>query len=77
MERLYFLAKVEEGLRQAEAGQTVSHEEAEATHPRVTEVRWTDQAVEDLRSIREFIERDSPMYGRPGSRAGKATTTPT
>lgn len=28
MERLYFLAKVEEGLRQADAGQTVSHEEA-------------------------------------------------
>jgi len=28
MERLYFLAKVEEGLRQAEAGQTVSHKEA-------------------------------------------------
>lgn len=28
MERLYFLAKVEEGLRQAEAGETVSHEEA-------------------------------------------------
>ena len=28
MERLYFLAKVEEGLRQAEANQTVSHEEA-------------------------------------------------
>jgi predicted transcriptional regulator len=29
MERLYFLAKVDEGLRQAEAGETVSHEEAE------------------------------------------------
>ena len=28
MEQLYFLAKVEEGLRQAEAGETVSHEEA-------------------------------------------------
>jgi len=28
MERLYFLAKIEEGLRQADAGQTVSHEEA-------------------------------------------------
>ena len=28
MERLYFLAKVEEGIRQADAGQTVSHEEA-------------------------------------------------
>ncbi len=28
MERLYFLAKVEEGLKQAEAGQTVSHEDA-------------------------------------------------
>jgi len=28
MERLYFLAKVEEGLRQADAGETVSAEEA-------------------------------------------------
>jgi predicted transcriptional regulator len=28
MERLYFLAKVQEGERQADAGQTVSHEEA-------------------------------------------------
>lgn len=28
MERLYFLAKVEEGLRQVNAGQVVSHEEA-------------------------------------------------
>jgi len=28
MERLYFLAKVEEGERQADARQTVSHEEA-------------------------------------------------
>jgi predicted transcriptional regulator len=28
MERLYFLAKIHEGLRQAEAGETVSHEEA-------------------------------------------------
>jgi addiction module RelE/StbE family toxin len=30
----------------------------------VTPVRWTDQAVEDLRAIRSFIERDSPRYGR-------------
>ena len=28
MERLYFLAKVEEGLRQVDVGQTVDHEEA-------------------------------------------------
>ena len=28
IERLYFLAKVQEGLRQAATGQTVSHEEA-------------------------------------------------
>ena len=28
MERLYFLAKIEEGERQADVGQTVSHEEA-------------------------------------------------
>jgi addiction module RelE/StbE family toxin len=30
----------------------------------VTKIRWTEQAVADLRSIREFIERDSPRYGR-------------
>ena len=30
----------------------------------MTVVRWTDQAVHDLQSIREFIERDSPRYGR-------------
>jgi predicted transcriptional regulator len=28
MERLYFLAKVEEGTRQADAGEIVSHDEA-------------------------------------------------
>lgn len=28
MERLYFLAKIEEGVRQADAGETVSQEEA-------------------------------------------------
>lgn len=28
MERLYFLAKLDDGLRQAEAGETISHEEA-------------------------------------------------
>jgi toxin ParE1/3/4 len=30
----------------------------------LTLVRWTDQAVEDLRQIRRYIERDSPRYGR-------------
>jgi len=30
----------------------------------VTEIRWTEQAVQDLKAIREFIERDSPRYGR-------------
>lgn len=30
----------------------------------MTQVRWTSQAVEDLQSIRRFIERDSPRYGR-------------
>ena len=27
-------------------------------------LRWTEQAVEDLSSVRRFIERDSPRYGR-------------
>ena len=30
----------------------------------MTVLRWTDHAVEDLRSIRHFIERDSARYGR-------------
>lgn len=30
----------------------------------MTLVRWTDQAVEDLRHIRKYIERDSPRYAR-------------
>lgn len=30
----------------------------------MTPVRWTDQAVDDLTSIRDFIERDSLRYGR-------------
>jgi len=30
----------------------------------VTTLRWTEQAVEDIRAIREFIERDSSRYGR-------------
>ena len=30
----------------------------------MTPVRWTEQAVGDLQSIRDFIERDSPRYGR-------------
>ena len=30
----------------------------------MTQVRWTDQAVGDLKAIREFIERDSLQYGR-------------
>ena len=30
----------------------------------MTGVRWTDQAVEDVCAIREFIERDSPRYAR-------------
>ncbi len=29
----------------------------------MTTLRWTEQAVEDIRAIREFIERDSPRYG--------------
>lgn len=30
----------------------------------MTVLRWTEQAVADVRSIRQFIERDSPRYGR-------------
>ncbi len=30
----------------------------------MAEVRWTPQAIDDLRSIAEFIAKDSPHYAR-------------
>jgi plasmid stabilization system protein ParE len=30
----------------------------------VTEVRWTEQAADDLAAIKEFIARDSPAHAR-------------
>jgi len=30
----------------------------------VIPLRWTEQAVDDLREIRKYIERDSPRYSR-------------
>ena len=29
----------------------------------MTEVRWTEQAVESLAAIKAFISQDSPAYG--------------
>ena len=29
----------------------------------MTDLRWTEQAVEDLTAIRDLIQRDSPAYG--------------
>jgi predicted transcriptional regulator len=34
IERLYFLAKIERGLEQSEAGNTVSHDEIKSRFPR-------------------------------------------
>jgi addiction module RelE/StbE family toxin len=30
----------------------------------VSQVRWTDEAVSDLASIKSYIERDSPTYAQ-------------
>jgi addiction module RelE/StbE family toxin len=30
----------------------------------VTEVRWTEQAADDLAAIKDFIARDSPAHAR-------------
>lgn len=30
----------------------------------MTSIRWTEQAVDDLREIRRYVERDSARYGR-------------
>lgn len=58
IERLCLIAKIEEGLSQADAGQLADQQEP---LPGMT-TRWTAQAIADLAAIRVFIAQDSPHY---------------
>ncbi len=65
MERLDFLAKIERGLEQSESDESISHDEIKARFlTKVTEVRWTPHAADDLQAIYDFIGRDSPHYAQ-------------
>jgi hypothetical protein len=61
MERLLFLSKIEQGLLEANTGKTLSHERTAAPRA-VTDIRWADQAAQNLEDIKNFISQDSPAY---------------
>ncbi len=57
-----FLTKVEQGLAQADAGETVPHAEAKQAPDDVMRVIWTFQAILDILARRRDIAPDSPQY---------------
>jgi hypothetical protein len=59
MERLYFLAKIERGLEQSESGGNNLTRRNQSKVSKVTEVRWTTQAADDLQVSTISSARDS------------------
>ena len=57
-----FLTKVEQGLAQANAGETVPHVEAKQARYDVMQIIWTFQAILDIQARRRDIAPDSPRY---------------
>jgi len=57
-----FLTKVEQGLAQADAGETVPHAEAKQAPGDVMRILWTFQAILDIQARRRDIAPDSPQH---------------
>ena len=57
-----FLTKVEQGLAQADAGETVPHAEAKHAAGDVMRIIWTFQAILDIQARRRDIAPDSAQY---------------
>jgi toxin ParE1/3/4 len=57
-----FLSKVEQGLAQADAGETVPHAEAKQVPDDVMRIVWTFQAILDIQARRMDIAPDSPQH---------------
>jgi toxin ParE1/3/4 len=60
-ERREFITRVEQGLAQADLGETVPHTEA-AQSPDGVLIVWTFQAVQDMGAARMYSAPDSPQY---------------
>jgi len=57
-----FLTKVEQGLAQADAGETVPHAEAKHAAGDVMRIIWTFQAILDIQARRRDTAPDSSQY---------------
>jgi toxin ParE1/3/4 len=56
-----FVTKVEQGLAQADVGETVPHTEAKQSPDEVMPIVWTFQAVQDVGAARMYFAPDSPQ----------------
>jgi toxin ParE1/3/4 len=61
-ERREFVTRVEQGLAQADLGETVPHTEAAQSPDGVMPIVWTFQAVQDMGAARMDSAPDSPQY---------------
>jgi toxin ParE1/3/4 len=57
-----FLTKVEQGVAQADVGETVPHAEAKQARDDIMQIIWTFQAILDIQARRRDIAPDSPQY---------------
>ena len=64
IERLVFLAKMEEGLGSARPRRGHSARRGQTAARIVIELVWSPRAVRDLQAIRAFISQDSPVYAQ-------------
>ena len=62
MYKIYVKRKIEEGLKAADEGRTVSHEEVKEMFQASMKILWTDPAIEDLRNLHSYIAKDSEVY---------------
>jgi toxin ParE1/3/4 len=61
-ERGLFVTKIEQGLAQADVGETVLHAEAKRSPDEVIQIVWAFQAVQDVGAARMYFAPDSPQY---------------
>ena len=64
IEKLIFLEKVERGMLQSENGESISEEELDQEMKKMVQIKWTPQSIEDLRTIYEYIAKDSLKYAK-------------
>lgn len=62
IERLIFLAKIDAGLAELDAGKGIPHQEVKRRLGAVIRLIWSPQPLRDLQAIRDYVAADSPRY---------------